>query len=104
MDMGNEMVGFQKILDLSNENPRDLNLLGFIAFYENRNMNYLKEVEARTLIRKYDPWNFQNLFELAKALKELDKSTESESIVNFILTYAPDTQVAIETRKIDWRA
>jgi hypothetical protein len=46
----------------------------------------------------------KNLFELAKALKELGKSTESESIVNFILTYAPDTQVAIETRKIDWRA
>lgn len=104
MDMGNKMVGFQKILDLSNENPRDLNILGFIAFYENRNMNYLKEVEARTSIRKYDPWNFQNLFELAKALKEIGKSTESESIVNFILTYAPDTQVAIETRKIDWRA
>jgi hypothetical protein len=104
MDMGNEKIGFQQILELSDENPIDLNILRFIAFYENKNLNYLREAEVRTSISKYDPWDFQNLLELAKALKELGKVTESQSIVNLILTNAPNTQVATEARKIELRA
>lgn len=101
IDMGNEIEGYRQILDLSSQNPRDLNLLNFIAFYENKNGNYNNEVGARYLIKKYDPWNLRNLLDLIKGLKQLGRPEEAEVIREFILSNAPGTEIATESSKID---
>jgi O-antigen ligase len=79
---------------LLQEDPRNLDYLGVIAFLEESDGKIGEAIVTRTKLAKYDPWNAQNYLDLGKLYKLSGDLTKAEEMRDKILSFAPNTEIA----------
>lgn len=86
--------GMETIRKLLKEQPNNLDYLGSLAFYLERDQNYDEAYQFRILIEKYDPFNAENLLVLGQYAK-VNKNLEKEKYyLDKILRIAPNTKIS----------
>jgi O-antigen ligase len=92
--MGYKSEASLEVKKLLQEDHRNLDFLRVTAFLEESDNKISEAISTRTSIAKYDPWNAQNYFELAKLYKLSGDLTKVEEMRDKILSFAPNTDIA----------
>jgi O-antigen ligase len=92
--MGYKSEASLEVKKLLQEDQRNLDCLRVTAFLEESDNKISEAIATRTRIAKYDPWNAQNYFELAKLYKLSGDLTKVEEMRDKILSFAPNTEIA----------
>jgi O-antigen ligase len=92
--MGYKSEASLEVKKLLQEDHRNLDCLRVTAFLEESDNKISEAISTRTSIAKYDPWNAQNYFELAKLYKLSGDLTKVEEMRDKILSFAPNTDIA----------
>jgi hypothetical protein len=92
--MGYKSEASLEVKKLLQEDHRNLDCLRVTAFLEESDNKISEAISTRTNIAKYDPWNAQNYFELAKLYKLSGDLTKVEEMRDKILSFAPNTEIA----------
>lgn len=98
--MGYKKEASLEVKKLLQEDPRNLDYLGVIAFLEVSDNNISDAIITRIKIITYDPWNAQNYLELGKLYKLSGDLTKAAEMKDKILSFAGNTdiaKIAIET-------
>jgi tetratricopeptide (TPR) repeat protein len=92
--------GLQESQKLYKENPRNLDTLLFLSLtYEQLN-KISNAITYRDKITEFDPWNATNYLALGKDYKATGDLAKSKVMLDKILSFASQTQVAVQA-KID---
>jgi len=92
--------GLQEAQKLYKENPRNLDTLLFLSLtYEQLN-KISNAITYRDKITEFDPWNATNYLALGKDYKATGDLAKSKVMLDKILSFASQTQVAVQA-KID---
>lgn len=86
--------GLERVKNLSLENPRNLDYLGFLAFYYENSKSYSEVLKYRLQIKKYDPYNLANLLIIGQIYKAQGNSNMSSQILNQINSLAPNSEIS----------
>jgi hypothetical protein len=98
--MGYKSEASLEVKKLLQEDQRNLDCLRVTAFLEESDNKISEVIATRTRIAKYDPWNAQNYFELAKLYKLSGDLTKVEEMRDKILSFAPNTDIAKDAIEI----
>ena len=85
---------YKMVRELYESDPKYLDFLKPLVFLEEANGNLDEVIILRQQILKNDPWNFQNIFELAKALNSKGDIDASRALLNKIIQLAPNTDLS----------
>jgi O-antigen ligase len=96
-------AGFEEGLNeaekLYEVDPRNLDTLALLSIANERLGNLSKAIEFRKAIAELDPWNAENYLALGRYYKSQGKSTESELMLDKILSFAANHPIAEQAAK-----
>jgi tetratricopeptide (TPR) repeat protein len=92
--------GLERVKNLSLENPRNLDYLGFLAFYYENSQSYSEVLKYRLQIKKYDPYNLANLLIIGQIYKAQGNSNMSSQILNQINSLAPNSEISKSAKSL----
>ena len=79
--------------------PRNLDTLALLSIANERLGNLSKAIEFRKAIAELDPWNAENYLALGRFYKSQGNSTESELMLDKILSFAANHPIAEQAAK-----
>ena len=79
--------------------PRNLDTLALLSIANERLGNLSKAIEFRKAIAELDPWNAENYLALGRYYKSQGNSTESELMLDKILSFAANRPIAEQAAK-----
>jgi O-antigen ligase len=79
--------------------PRNLDTLALLSIANERLGNLSKAIEFRRAIAELDPWNAENYLALGRYYKSQGNSTESELMLDKILSFAANHPIAEQAAK-----
>ena len=82
------------------KDPRNLDALKLLAETYEKIGDLAKANQYRIQISKLDPWNATNLLILAQNYQKQDNLTQSQAMVEKILSFASNNPIADEARKL----
>ena len=85
---------YSQVIKLYELDRRNLEVLNWLSEYENFNKNFSREINLRTQIAKYDPWNAENLLKLGELYKISGDSGKSKEMLEKILLFAAGNDIA----------
>ena len=91
--------GLNEIKKLNVSNPRNLDILRWLASYYNAINDLVRAKEYRLKIAQYDPWNLENYLELGVLEKQLGDTGSVKFYKEKILRLAPMHEVAVRARE-----
>jgi putative inorganic carbon (HCO3(-)) transporter len=94
VDTGNITESYKQIKLLYGQNPRDLDILRWLAEYNKSISNYKSEILYRTRISLLDPWNADNYLMLGTAYKKIGDSRNSRRMLDKIISFATNSDTA----------
>jgi O-antigen ligase len=98
-DMGYKEEAFIQIRNLSSGDPRNLDFLRALIFFESQNQNVENLIALRNSVSKYDPWNAQNYLELCKLYKFSGDLVKAKEVQEKIISFAPNSDQAKDAIK-----
>jgi len=98
-DMGYKEEAFIQIRNLSSGDPRNLDFLRALIFFESENQNVENLIALRNSVSKYDPWNAQNYLELCKLYKFSGDLVKAKEVQEKINSFAPNSDQAKDAIK-----
>jgi hypothetical protein len=98
-DMGYKEEAFIQIKNLSSGDPRNLDFLRALIFFESENQNVKNLIVLRNSVSKYDPWNAQNYLELCKLYKFSGDLVKAKEVQEKIISFAPNSDQAKDAIK-----
>ena len=98
-DMGYKEEAFIQIKNLSSGDPRNLDFLRALIFFESENQNVENLIALRNSVSKYDPWNAQNYLELCKLYKFSGDLVKAKEVQEKIIAFAPNSDQAKDAIK-----
>jgi len=98
-DMGYKEEAFIQIKNLSSGDPRNLDFLRALIFFESENQNVENLIALRNSVSKYDPWNAQNYLELCKLYKFSGDLVKAKEVQEKIISIAPNSDQAKDAIK-----
>jgi hypothetical protein len=98
-DMGYKEEAFIQIRNLSSGDPRNLDFLRALIFFESENQNVENLIALRNSVSKYDPWNAQNYLELCKLYKFSGDLVKAKEVQEKIISFAPNSDQAKDAIK-----
>jgi len=98
-DMGYKEEAFIQIKNLSSGDPRNLDFLRALIFFESENQNVENLIALRNSVSKYDPWNAQNYLELCKLYKFSGDLVKAKEVQEKIISFAPNSDQAKDAIK-----
>lgn len=98
-DMGYKEEAFIQIKNLSSGDPRNLDFLRALIFFESENQNVENLIALRNSVSKYDPWNAQNYLELCRLYKFSGDLVKAKEVQEKIISFAPNSDQAKDAIK-----
>lgn len=98
-DMGYKQEAFIQIKNLSSGDPRNLDFLRALIFFESENQNVENLIALRNSVSKYDPWNAQNYLELCRLYKFSGDLVKAKEVQEKIISFAPNSDQAKDAIK-----
>ena len=98
IDAGFEQ-GLTEVEKLYRIDPRNLDTLALLSIANERLGNLSKAIEFRKAIAELDPWNAENYLALGRYYKSQGNSTESELMLDKILSFAANHPIAEQAAK-----
>jgi len=99
-ESGNPSSAKSELLKLLKSDPRNLEFLNAMVFFSEQDKDISKSILYRETIKIHDPWNAKNLFELAKLYKVTGEEVKLKKTADEILSFAPNTSLALEVKEI----
>jgi O-antigen ligase len=88
IDSGFQEDGLGKLSDLNREDPRNLDVLTFLAV-ASENLGRMEEaIKFREEIERYDPWNARNLLIMGRIYKSMGDFSKMDQMLNQIASFA----------------
>lgn len=94
VDAGYISESYKQILVLNEKDPRNLDVLRWLAEYNKSVANYKSEILYRSNISLLDPWNADNYLMLGIAYKQTGDSPNSNKMLDKIKSFAPNSEIA----------
>jgi hypothetical protein len=94
VDVGYISESYRQITGLHEKDPRNLDMLRWLAEYNKSIAKYENEILFRTDISLFDPWNATNYLMLGIAYKQTGDSVNSKKMLDKINSFAPNSDVA----------
>jgi O-antigen ligase len=94
VDTGYISESYRQITGLHEKDPRNLDVLRWLAEYNKSIANYENEILFRTDISLFDPWNANNYLMLGMAYKQTGDSVNSKKMLDKINSFAPNSDIA----------
>jgi tetratricopeptide (TPR) repeat protein len=88
--------GLIELKKLNNADPRNLDVLNFLAGLSEQIGDNTAAIDYRLKIAKYDPWNAKNYLSLGLIYKRLGDKAKVEEVVNSIKSFAPKDPIALQ--------
>jgi Flp pilus assembly protein TadD len=82
---------------LAERDPRNLDVLNYLAVFNEYNSKYQEAIQYRKKIEKLDPWNSKNLLQLGRNYKVLGDTANMKSTLAEILAFdqrSPESEKA----------
>ena len=95
LNLGENQRAIQELEKQILINSRDLDTLSLLVAAYEKIGNYDSAIFYRNLISKYDPWNAKNYLGLAQLYKQVGKYSDMTSMVQKILSFAPNDPIAV---------
>lgn len=93
-ESGSTETATLEIKNLLELDPRNLEVLNALVLISEKNGNLDQAIIYRMEVRKLDPWNARNLVGLAKLYKLNGQEVELRRVVDEVISFAPNTEVA----------
>jgi tetratricopeptide (TPR) repeat protein len=94
VDTGYIRESYKQISDLYEKDPRNLDVLRWLAEYNKSIANYKNEILFRTDISLLDPWNANNYLMSGIAYKQIGDLENSKKMLDKINSFAPNSDIA----------
>ena len=91
--------GLTEVEKLYKVDPRNLDTLALLSIVNERLGNLSKAIEFRKAIAELDPWNAENYLALGRYYKSQGNSTESELMLDKIVSFAANHPIAKQAAK-----
>ena len=82
---------------LNQKDPRNLDILNYLAVFNEYNSKYLIAIDYRKQIAKLDPWNTENLLQLGRNYKVTGNIAGVNSVLDSIKKFdsiSPESKTA----------
>ena len=99
-DMGFKVEAFEGIKMLETSDPINLDVLNNLAFMSQENGDIVNAIDFREKISSIDPWNAENYLGLVKLYKVINNEEEARINYNRIVSFAPNSELAIQAENI----
>ena len=93
-NMGDKEKAFEIISNLQKEDPRNLDYLLGLVYFEELSGNTSDIIVLREKISKADPWNAENYFQLLTLYKNAGDLLKAGEVKEKILSFAPNSELA----------
>ena len=94
VDTGYINESYKQITGLYEKDPRNLDILRWLAEYNKSITNYKNEILYRTDVSLLDPWNANNYLMLGTAYKQIGDSLSSKKMLDKINSFAANSDIA----------
>ena len=88
--------GYGQLKKLIENDPRNLDVLNFLAGLTEQLGNINESINYRTQITKFDPWNAKNYLALGHLYKILGNNAKAEEMAILIKSFAPNDPIATQ--------
>jgi tetratricopeptide (TPR) repeat protein len=88
--------GLIELKKLNKSDPRNLDVLNFLAGLSEQIGDRTSAINYRLEIAKYDPWNAKNYLALGRIYKNLGDSAKASEMVDLIKSFAPKDPIALQ--------
>lgn len=95
VDNGDLNMAYQVVIKLNHEDPRDLEVLRWLALYSEETNNLIQAVVFRSKIAELDPWNADNYLKIGQIQKKLGNTQESKKMLDKITSFASTDPISI---------
>ena len=99
-DMGLRAEALEGIKLLESLDPINLDVLNSLAMISQENGEFVISINFREKIANIDPWNAENYLSLVKLYKQVDNENSARSTYNKIISFAPNSEPAIQAGNI----
>ena len=99
-DMGLKTEALEGIKLLESSDPINLDVLNSLAVISEENGGIVLAINFREKIANIDPWNAENFLNLVKLYKQVNNENSARSSYSKILTFAPNSEQAIQAGNI----
>lgn len=93
-NMGDKEKAFEIMSNLQKEDPRNLDYLLGLVYFEELRGNISGVIVLREKISKADPWNAENYFQLLTLYKNAGDLLKAGEMKEKILSFAPNSELA----------
>jgi O-antigen ligase len=93
-NMGDQEKAFEIMSNLQKEDPRNLDYIRGLVYFEELRENILGVIVLREKISKADPWNAENYFQLLKLYKKTGDLLKAGEMKDKIISFAPKSELA----------
>lgn len=94
VDAGYINESYKQIKTLYENDPRNLEVLRWLAEYSKSEGNYKNEILFRSEISVLDPWNANNFLMLGVAYKQMGDLASSKAMLKKIISFTPNSEIA----------
>lgn len=94
VDTGYISESYKQITRLHEKDPRNLDILRWLAEYSKSLGDYNSEIKFRTDISLLDPWNADNYLLLGIAYNQTGNLENSKKMLNKIISFAPNSDIS----------
>ena len=94
VDAGYINESYKQIKVLYENDPRNLEVLRWLADYSKSEGNYKNEILFRSEISVLDPWNANNFLMLGVAYKQMGDLASSKEMLKKIISFTPNSEIA----------
>lgn len=98
VDVGFLAQSYKQISALNEVDPRNLDLLEWLADYHKSIADYKTEIMLRDEISLYDQWNANNYLMLGIAYKQIGDIANSKNMLQKINSFAPNSDAATKAK------
>jgi tetratricopeptide (TPR) repeat protein len=92
--MGFTAEGLNLLIDLHAEDPRNLDTLTLLAYFNQQLGKFPEAIDYRKKIAKLDPWNAENYLAMGRYYKELNDKVNMQITLDKILSFASNDPIA----------
>ena len=92
--MGFTAEGLNLLNDLHAEDPRNLDTLTLLAYFNQQLGKFSEAIDYRKKIAKLDPWNAENYLAMGRYYKELNDKVNMRITLDKILSFASNDPIA----------
>ena len=94
VDSGYLNESYRQVMVLHKNDPRNLDILRWLAEYHKSKLDYKNEVSYRNDISVLDPWNASNYLMLGTAYRQMGNLEYSKKMLDKIISFAPNSDIS----------